>query len=124
MCASSRASMVSKASASSRNSSLRPGSRIRWESDPVAAMRVASVMRVRGASIRPARSHPPRRPNTSKNASTMAAAGAKARRRKELFPGTKAPAALITPSRNSNDCWPASHAAASIKAPASMRKPA
>ena len=35
------------------------GSRIRWESDPVAAMRVASVMRVRGASIRPARSHPP-----------------------------------------------------------------
>ena len=47
-CASSRVSMVSKASASSRNSSLRPGSRIRWESDPVAAMRVASVMRVRG----------------------------------------------------------------------------
>ena len=33
-CASSRASIVSKASASSRNSSLRPGSRIRWESDP------------------------------------------------------------------------------------------
>ena len=31
-------------------------------------MRVASVMRVRGASIRPARSHPPRRPNTSRNA--------------------------------------------------------
>ena len=58
-CASSRASMVSKASASSRNSSLRPSSRIRWESDPVAAMRVASVMRVRGASMRPARSHPP-----------------------------------------------------------------
>ena len=130
-CASSRASMVSKASASSRNSSLRPGSRIRWESDPFAAMRVASVMRVRGASIRPARSHPPRRPNTSRNASTMAAAGAKARRRKELFPGTKPPMVLITPSgtyrrRNSNDCpgWPASHAAASIKAPASMRKPA
>ena len=58
-CASSRASMASKASASSRNSSLRPSSRIRWESDPVAAMRVASVMRVRGASMRPARSHPP-----------------------------------------------------------------
>ena len=34
-------------------------SRIRWESDPVAAMRVASVMRVSGASMRPARSHPP-----------------------------------------------------------------
>ena len=58
-CASSRASMASKASASSRNSSLRPSSWIRWESDPFAAMRVASVMRVRGASIRPARSHPP-----------------------------------------------------------------
>ena len=37
--------MVSKASASSRNSSLRPGSWIRWESDPFAAIRVASVMR-------------------------------------------------------------------------------
>ena len=36
-CASSRASIASKASASSRNSSLRPGSRIRWESDPLAA---------------------------------------------------------------------------------------
>ena len=58
-CASSRASMASKASASSRNSSLRPSSWIRWESDPFAAMRVASVMRVRGASMRPARSHPP-----------------------------------------------------------------
>ena len=34
-CASSRASMVSKASASSRNSSLRPGSRIRWDERPV-----------------------------------------------------------------------------------------
>ena len=81
--ASSRASMASKASASSRNSSLRPCSRIRWESDPVAAMRVASVMRVSGASIRPARSHPPRRPNTSRNASMRAAFGAKARRRSE-----------------------------------------
>ena len=44
--------------------------RIRWESDPVAAVRVASVMRVKGASIRPARSHPPRRPKTSRNAKT------------------------------------------------------
>ena len=42
--ASSRASMVSNASASSRNSSWRPSSRTRWESDPLAAMRVASVM--------------------------------------------------------------------------------
>ena len=92
-CASSRASMVSKASASSRNSSLRPSNWIRWESDPSAPMRVASVMRVRGASIRPARSHPPRRPNTSRNASRMAAVGAKARRRsawlrtKKITPG-------------------------------------
>ena len=67
-CASSRASMLSKASESSRNSSLRPSSWIRWESDPVAAMRAAFVMRVSGASIWPARSHPPRRPNTSRNA--------------------------------------------------------
>ena len=67
--ASSRASMASKASASSRNSSLRPSSSIRWESDPLAAVRVAAVMRVRGASMRPARIHPPTRPNTSRDAS-------------------------------------------------------
>ena len=61
----------------------------------------------------------------------MAAAGAKARRMKELFPGTQPPTVLIKPSgtypsKKSNDCpgWPASHAAASIKAPATMRKPA
>ena len=61
----------------------------------------------------------------------MAAAGAKARRRKALFPGTKPPSVLITSSgtyrsRESNDCpgWPANHAAASIKKPASMRNPA
>ena len=80
-CVSSRASIVSKASASSRNSSLRPGNRIRWESDPVAATRVASVIRPRGASIRPASSHPPKRPNISRNAPKMAAAGAKSRKR-------------------------------------------
>ena len=34
---------------------------------------VASVMRVSGASMRPARSHPPTRPNTSRNANTTAA---------------------------------------------------
>ena len=73
-CASSRASMASKLSASSRSSSLRPGSRIRCESDPVAATRVASVIRVKGASIRPASSHPPTRPKTSRIASTSAAA--------------------------------------------------
>ena len=35
---------------------------MRWESDPFAATRVASVMRVRGASMRPARSQPPSEP--------------------------------------------------------------
>ena len=81
-CASSRASMASKASASSRNSSLRPSSWIRWESDPFAARRVASVMRVSGASMRPARIHPPSRPNTSRKTSAVATAfGAKARSR-------------------------------------------
>ena len=39
---SSRASMASKASASSRNSSLRPASRIRWDSDPAEAVRALS----------------------------------------------------------------------------------
>ena len=82
-CASSRASIVSKASASSRNSSRRPSSWIRWESDPFAAMRVASVMRASGASIRPARIHPPTRPNTSRNANAAAAFGAKARTRSD-----------------------------------------
>ena len=64
---------------------LRPSSSIRWESDPFAARRVASVMRVSGASIRPASSQPPTRPNTSRNASTTAAAGAKARSRSAWF---------------------------------------
>ncbi len=77
-CASSRASMVSKASASSRNSSLRPGSRIRWASDPVAASAGGVGDAIRGASIWPARSHPPRRPNTSRNAIISAAFGANA----------------------------------------------
>lgn len=77
--ASSRASIVSKASASSRNSSLGPGSWMRWESEPSVASRVASVMRVSGASMRPASSHPPPRPNTSRNVSVTAAVGAKAR---------------------------------------------
>ena len=74
-CASSRASMMSKASASSRNSSLRPSSSIRCESDPFPAMRVASVIRVSGPSMRPASSHPPRRPNTSRDTITIAAPG-------------------------------------------------
>ena len=82
-CASSRASMASNASASSRNSSLRPRSRIRWASDPVAARRVASVIRASGASIWPASSHPPRSPNRSRNTIMMAAFGAKAATRSE-----------------------------------------
>ncbi len=58
--ASSCASIASKASASSRNSSLRPGQldAVRQGAVP-AAVRVASVMRARGASIRPARNQPP-----------------------------------------------------------------
>ena len=80
-CASSRASIVSKASASSRNSSLRPSNWIRCDNDPFAARRVASVMRPSGASIRPARSHPPTRPNTSRNPITRAAVGASSRTR-------------------------------------------
>ena len=74
---------VSNPSASSRNSSVRPSSRIRCESDPVAAIRVASVILVRGASIRPARNHPPTRPKTSRTASAWAARGAKASSRSE-----------------------------------------
>ena len=125
-CASSRASMVSKASASSRNSSLRPGSRIRWESDPFAAMRVASVMRVRGASMRPARIHPPTRPNTSRNASTATPAWPKACWVGER-PGTNAPpmpdlvALMIGACGNIR--MRTTHRASS-KAPASTRKPA
>jgi hypothetical protein len=127
-CASSCSSMASKASASSRNSSLPPGSRIRWESDPFAAMRVASVMRVKGASIRPARSHPPARPNTSRKANAVAALGAKARWRSDRL-GTRSPGrrpggsgVVSTPSgtyRSRN-----THTTASSRAPASMRNPA
>ena len=51
------------------------------ESDPLAAWRVALVMRVSGASMLPARSHPPSRPNTSRTASAASAFGAKARTR-------------------------------------------
>ena len=125
-CASSRASMASKASASSRNSSLRPSSRIRWESDPVAAMRVASVMRVRGASMRPARSHPPTRPNTSRNASTTAAVGAKARRRSERFGHDSHWRAAVGDDRDRRGRTRRrnTHTAASSRAPASMRNPA
>jgi D-alanyl-D-alanine carboxypeptidase len=39
------------------------------------AIRVASVIRVSGASMRPARIHPPKRPKARRNARTRAAAG-------------------------------------------------
>jgi hypothetical protein len=89
-CASRRASIESKESASSRNSSCAPSSSIRWESDPLAARRVAVVIRVRGASIRPASTQPPSRPKTSRNSSDHVAGGTNARRR-SLRPGKKKP---------------------------------
>lgn len=70
-------SIESNASESSRNSSWRPDMWIRWESDPFPAVRAASLIWVSGASIRPARSHPPTRPNTSRKTIATAAAGAK-----------------------------------------------
>ena len=79
--ASRRPSMVSKSSARSRNSSRRPGSRIRYESMPVAAIRVASVMRLSGASMRPARSQPPSNPTTRSTASATAAVGSRSTNR-------------------------------------------
>ena len=88
-------------------------------------MRVASVMRERGASIRPASNHPPRRPNTSRRIPKTAAAGAKSRKRAPR-PGlmrtwvswTKTISPLGTyRSRNT-------HTAPRSKPPAIMRKPA
>ena len=124
-CASSRASMVSKASASSRNSSLRPSSWIRWESDPVAAMRVASVMRVRGASMRPARSHPP---SETEHQQERQHDG---RGRSEAVQGVGAVELNAPRGMHVRRPSGARHATgttypdgASIKAPASMRKPA
>src|ERR1700732_4031987 len=61
-------------------------------------MRAASVMRVSGASMRPARIHPPTRPNTSRNASAPAAEIAIERRRWER---TSGPAGLIPTSGRS-----------------------
>ena len=98
--ASSRSSMVSNASASSRNSSFRPGSRIRCESVPSAARRVASVTRVRGASMRPARSHPPTRPNASRNADIAAAFGVNARTRSSRL----GPGGVLGRSRSTSPC--------------------
>ncbi len=79
---SSCSSMVSKTSASSRNSSARPGSRTRCDSDPREASLAASAIRVSGESIRPARNQPPTRPARSSNASATAAARPKMRERR------------------------------------------
>ena len=126
-CASSRASIVSKASASSRNSSVRPSSRIRWESDPPAAMRVASVMRVSGASMRPARSQPPTSPNTSRNAMTAAALGANSCRRLDRTgktPGVRLLSASMSFARSGTYRRRNSQTAARSRVPATMRNPA
>jgi hypothetical protein len=82
---------------------------------------VAFVMRDSGTSIRPARIHPPTRPNTNRNAKTAAAFGANASTRSERS-GTAAPRALIVPSgtyRRRN-----TQTTASNKVPASRRNPA
>ncbi len=73
-----------------------------------------------GASMRPARTHPPRRPNTRRHAITTAAKGAKPRTK--LVPGVTrhAPCSLVWnhPSRRRN-----TPTAASTREPASRRKP-
>jgi hypothetical protein len=126
--------MASTLSARSRNSSLRPGSRIRWDSDPLPALRVASAMRFSGASILPARTHPPTSPNTRRNASMRDALGAKARQRSDL-PGMKGAGGDLVASsgrRRSGiviDCSGTyrrrkTHTTAISRPPASMRKPA
>ena len=73
-----------------------------FELDPmgqrsVAASRAASVIRVSGVSIRPARIQPPTRPNTSRNTSTSATRGVKARTRSDRL-GKKPPGPTTTPS--------------------------
>ena len=72
-------------------------------------MRVASVMRVSGASIRPASSHPPTRPNTSRNASTAAALGAKTCRRLDRTGKTLAGGAGVTQDRPIGDVTQQEH---------------
>ena len=124
-CASSRASMPSNASASSRNSSRRPSSSIRWESEPDVASRVASVMRFSGASMRPASSQPTASPKTRRKASTSIAAGHEdacpevrgIQRTPEV--GRGGDEEDVAPSRRRK-----TQTAASSRAPASIRKPA
>ncbi len=128
-CASSRSSMVSKASASSRSSSCLPDSRIRCDSEPLAAIRVAAVIRVRGASMRPASSHPPTRPNTSRNAITTAALGAKTWSSRDRMGNTSLGKAMsVLPGmiiiRSGTYLRRNTHTAASSRVPASIRNPA
>ncbi len=84
-CASRRASIASKLSASSRNSSWRPSSSMRWDSEPEDARRVAAVIRSRGASIRPARNHPPTRPDHQQERHRLR--GPRRERRQQVRPG-------------------------------------
>ncbi len=123
-CASSRASMASKESASSRNSSRRPGRRIRCASDPPEARRVASVICASGASMRPARNQPPTRPNTSRNAITSVAAGRNTRGPHPPMntPGLRSSRRVSIPSRGEYRSRN-SHTTASTSVPASMRNP-
>ncbi|MDH6498375.1 hypothetical protein M2156_004594 [Streptomyces sp. SAI-149] len=85
------------------------------------AVRVASVMRLRGASMRPARIQPPRRPNTSRNAMTAAAVGAKPFRKKVPGVACTAPDSLYPSCPFRRRYTPT---AAMARTLASMRNPA
>ena len=85
--------------------------------DPFPLGPIVTGLRVSGASIRPARNHPPRRPKTRRNVITTTAVGVKSRRRSAWLRTMK-----ITPG-----CTPREsekYPATSSTAPASMRKPA
>ena len=99
-----------------------PGAGSDGTSDPFAAIRVASVMRVSGASMRPARTHPPTSPNTSRNASAAAARGANASRRSERL-GMN-PTMLVMTSASGTYRSRKTHTTANNRTPASMRNAA
>jgi hypothetical protein len=120
-CASSWASIASKLSASSWNSSSRPSIAIRCASDPFAARRVAAVICASGASMRPASSHPPSTPNTSRKPSASAAAGTNARMRSSR-PGTNPP--MVCAASCGTYLRRNSQTTASKMVPASTRNPA
>lgn len=100
---------------------MRPSSSIRYESDPFEAMRVALVIRSRGASIRPASTQPPTSPNASRVTTAQAAFGANARTRSSR-PGMN-PFAVMAASggtyRSRN-----TQTTASSNVPANSRNPA